>query len=103
MTKAHLAYKLSTSIAAMILSVTATQNASAQNASAPNVFGTHGNNHNHNRNHNNNNQAKAVDPGVRGGLPGAGGPAPAVGGASPATNPQVAGANTNGATNVIPS
>src|SRR5215469_3079459 len=145
MTKAHFAYKLSTSIAAMILSVTAAQKASAQNASAPNVFGTHGNNHNNNRN-NNNNQAKAVDPGVRGGPPGAGGPidgltaaqqtyftaalasfqvietgpdglgpgfnelscaachiAPAVGGASPATNPQVADANTNGATNVIPS
>src|SRR5215475_2860491 len=145
MTKAHLAYKLSTSIAAMILSVTAAQKASTQNASAPNVFGTHGNNHNNNRN-NNNNQAKAVDPGVRGGPPGAGGPidgltaaqqtyftaalasfqvietgpdglgpgfnelscaachiAPAVGGASPTTIPQVADANTNGATNVIPS
>src|SRR5215468_1054575 len=146
MTRAHLAYKLSTCIAAIILSVTAAQNTSAQNASArnasaPNVFGPHGNNHN-----NNNNQAKAVDPGVRGGPPGAGGPidgltaaqqtyftaalasfqvietgpdglgpgfnelscaachiAPAVGGASPTTNPQVADANTNGATNVIPS
>jgi CxxC motif-containing protein (DUF1111 family) len=145
MTKAHLGYKLATSIAAIILSVTAAQNASAQNASAPNVFGARGNNHNSNHN-NNNNQAKAVDPGVRGGPPGAGGPidgltatqqayftaalasfqvietgpdglgpgfnelscaachiAPAVGGASPTTNPQVADANTNGATNVIPS
>src|SRR6516162_1008841 len=68
MTKAHLGYKLSTSIAAMMLSVTAAQNALAQNAAAQNVFGTHRNNNN-----NNNNQSSAVDPGVRGGSPGAGG------------------------------
>src|SRR6516162_142673 len=141
MTKAHLGYKLSTSIAAMMLSVTAAQNALAQNAAAQNVFGTHRNNNN-----NNNNQSSAVDPGVRGGSPGAGGTIggltatqqayftaaqasfqvietppvglgpgfnelscanchinPAVGGSSPATNPQVTDANTDGATNVIPS
>src|ERR1700751_62370 len=149
MTKAHFGYTLSTSIAAMMLSVTAgqnalAQNASARNASAQNVFGTHRNNNNNNNN--NNNQSRAVDPGVRGGPPGAGGPidgltasqqayftaaqasfqvietppvglgpgfnelscaachiSPAVGGARPGTNPQGADANTNGATNVIPS
>jgi len=52
----------------MMLSVTAAQNALAQNAAAQNVFGTHRNNNN-----NNNNQSSAVDPGVRGGSPGAGG------------------------------
>jgi CxxC motif-containing protein (DUF1111 family) len=136
-------YKLSTSIAAMMLSAIAAQNASAQN-----VFGANRNNHNHNPgNHNpGNNDPGAVDPGVRGGPAGAGGPiggltaaeqafftaaqarfqvienvpaglgpgfnelscaschiSPAVGGASPATNPQVTDANTDGATNVIPS
>jgi CxxC motif-containing protein (DUF1111 family) len=141
MTKAHLGYRLSTSIAAIVLSVTASQNALAQNASAQNVLVTRNNHHN-----NNNNQSSAVDPGVRGGSPGAGGTIggltatqqayftaaqasfqvietppiglgpgfnelscanchinPAVGGSSPATNPQVTDANTNGATNVIPS
>jgi CxxC motif-containing protein (DUF1111 family) len=65
MTKAHLAYKLSASIAAMMLSVTAAQNASAQSR-----------NHNQNpSNHNPGNQDPgAVDPGVRGGAPGVGGP-----------------------------
>jgi CxxC motif-containing protein (DUF1111 family) len=65
MTKAHLAYKLSASIAAMMLSVTAAQNASAQSR-----------NHNQNpSNHNPGNQdPAAVDPGVRGGAPGVGGP-----------------------------
>ena len=53
MTKAHLGYKLSTSIAAMMLSVTAAQNALAQNAAAQNVFGTHRNNNNNNNNNNN--------------------------------------------------
>jgi CxxC motif-containing protein (DUF1111 family) len=68
MTKAHLGYKLSTSIAAMMLSVTAAQNASAQNA-----LGTNRNNHNHN--HDPGGQSSgAVDPGVRGGTPGVGGP-----------------------------
>jgi CxxC motif-containing protein (DUF1111 family) len=149
MTKAHLGYKLSTSIAALMLSVTAAQNASAQNALAQNALGTNRNNLNHNHNnghHDPSPSSGAVDPGVRGGPPGAGGPiggltaaeqafftaaqarfsviedvpaglgpgfnelscaschiAPAVGGASPATNPQVTDANTDGATNVIPS
>jgi CxxC motif-containing protein (DUF1111 family) len=71
MTKAQ--YKLSTSIAAMLLSVIAAQNASAQN-----VFGANRNNHNHNHNPGNhnpgNNDPGAVDPGVRGGPAGAGGP-----------------------------
>jgi CxxC motif-containing protein (DUF1111 family) len=146
MTKTHLGYKLSTSIAAMMLSVMAAQNASAQNA-----LGTNRNNHDHNRNGhhgccNDPPSSGAVDPGVRGGSPGAGGPvggltaaemafftaasarfqvietvpaglgpgfnelscaschiSPAVGGSSPATNPQVTDANTDGATNVIPS
>jgi CxxC motif-containing protein (DUF1111 family) len=64
-TKAHLGYKLSTSIAAMMLSVTAAQNAVAQSRS-----------HNHNPgNHDPGSQSSgAVDPGVRGGTPGAGGP-----------------------------
>ena len=147
MTKAHLGYKLSTSIAAMTLSVMAAQNASAQNASAQNALGTNRHNHNHNNGHHDPSPSSgATDPGVRGGPPGAGGPiggltaaemafftaaqarfqviedvpaglgpgfnelscsgchiSPAVGGASPATNPQVTDANTDGATNVIPS
>jgi CxxC motif-containing protein (DUF1111 family) len=142
MTKSHLGYKLSlTSIAAMMLSVTAAQNALAQNASG-------------NRGHHSHtgccsdpsSSSSVVDPGVRGGPPGVGGavgglttaqqafftaaqarfqvtetvPAglgpgfnelscagchifPAVGGSSPTTNPQVTDANTDGATNVIPS
>jgi CxxC motif-containing protein (DUF1111 family) len=137
MTKAHLGYRLSTSIAAMMLSVTAAQNALAQSA--------------HKNMMKSSNQAAspspgAVDPGVRGGPAGAGGPIagltsaqqafftaaqasfgvietgtsglgpgfnelscqnchinPAIGGSSPATNPQVTDANTDGATNVIPS
>jgi CxxC motif-containing protein (DUF1111 family) len=140
MTKAHFGYKLSTSIVAMMLSVTAAQNALAQSRE-------HGHGHGHGNHDPGNNQSSgAVDPGVRGGTPGAGGPiggltaaemafftaaqarfqvietvpaglgpgfnelscaschiAPAVGGASPATNPQVTDANTDGATNVIPS
>jgi CxxC motif-containing protein (DUF1111 family) len=122
MAKSHLAYKLSTSIAAMLLGAAAAQNAPAQTANT------------------------AVDPGVRGGTAGAGDPIPgltpaqqlfftaaqaryevietvssglgpgfnelscaschifpAVGGGSPTTNPQVTDANTDGATNVIPS
>jgi len=141
MEKSHRAYRLSlTSIAAMVLGMTAAQNASAQS-----LLPTH------------KGMAKsssqmasqssgAVDPGVRGGAPGAGGSIaglttaeqnfftaaqarfevietvaaglgpgfnelscaschifPAVGGSSPATNPQVKDANTDGATNVIPS
>jgi CxxC motif-containing protein (DUF1111 family) len=150
MTKARLGYNLSTSIAAIMLSVTAAQNASAQSTSAQNALGTNRNNHNHHNGHHDPNDPSsssgAVDPGVRGGPPGAGGPiggltaaeqafftaaqarfqvietvpaglgpgfneiscaschiSPAVGGASPATNPQVTDANTDGATNVIPS
>jgi CxxC motif-containing protein (DUF1111 family) len=138
-------YKLSTSIAAMMLSATAAQNASAQNASAHNAS-AQSRHHQGNGNHDPSPSSGAVDPGVRGGPPGAGGPiggltaaeqafftaaqarfqvietvpaglgpgfnelscaschiAPAVGGASPATNPQVTDANTDGATNVIPS
>jgi CxxC motif-containing protein (DUF1111 family) len=65
MTKAHLGYRLSTSIAAMMLSVTAAQNALAQSA--------------HKNMMKSSNQAAspspgAVDPGVRGGPAGAGGP-----------------------------
>jgi hypothetical protein len=58
-------YTLSTSIAAMILSVTAAQNALAQNTNG---------NHNQNNNAVGNQSPGAVDPGVRGGPPGAGGP-----------------------------
>jgi CxxC motif-containing protein (DUF1111 family) len=122
MEKSHRAYKLSTSIAAMLLGAAAAQNALAQTTNT------------------------AVDPGVRAGTAGAGDPvpgltpaqqlfftaaqarfevietvaaglgpgfnelscagchiAPAVGGSSPTTNPQVTDANTDGATNVIPS
>jgi CxxC motif-containing protein (DUF1111 family) len=129
-------YKLSTSIAAMMLSATAAQNALAQSR-----------HHGHGNGDDPGGQSSgAVDPGVRGGTPGAGGPvtgltsaemafftaaqarfevietvpsglgpgfnelscanchiAPAVGGSSPTTNPQVTDANTDGATNVIPS
>ena len=123
MAKSHRACKLSVSIAAIILGVTAAQNALAQTTTQT-----------------------AVDPGVRGGTAGAGDPIPgltaaqqlfftaaqarfevietvaaglgpgfnelscaschifpAVGGSSPMVNPQVTDANTNGATNVIPS
>jgi CxxC motif-containing protein (DUF1111 family) len=123
MAKSHRACKLSVSIAAIILGVTAAQNVLAQTTTQT-----------------------AVDPGVRGGTAGAGDPVPgltpaqqlfftaaqarfevietvaaglgpgfnelscaschvfpAIGGASPTTNPQVTDANTNGATNVIPS
>jgi len=60
-------YKLSTSIAAMLLSVTAAQNALAQSRHQ-------GDGHGH-RNHDPSGQSSgAVDPGVRGGTPGAGGP-----------------------------
>jgi hypothetical protein len=131
-------YKLSTSVAAMMLSLTAvqTQNALAQSRQ-------HGHGHG---NDPGSQSSGAVDPGVRGGPAGAGGPIqgltaaqmafftaaqarfeqvetvssglgpgfnelvcsnchiqPAVGGASPTTNPQVTDANTDGATNVIPS
>jgi CxxC motif-containing protein (DUF1111 family) len=132
-TEGHLGYKLSTSIAAMMLSVTAAQNALAQS-------GRHG------HDPSNAQSSAAVDPGVRGGPAGAGSPVggltaaeqafftaatarfevietvssglgpgfnelacanchinPAVGGSSPTTNPQVTDANTDGATNVIPS
>jgi CxxC motif-containing protein (DUF1111 family) len=129
MAKSQLACKLSlTSIAAIVLGVTAAHNAFAQSTGAPSK------------------SVAAVDPGVRGGPPGAGGPVgglnaaqmafftaaqasfqvietvpvglgpgfnelscaschifPAVGGSSPATNPQVTDANADGATNVIPS
>jgi CxxC motif-containing protein (DUF1111 family) len=172
MTRAHVGYKLYTSIAAMMLSVTAqnalaqntsTQNPSTQNGSGTNR-GTQGQNGQNRGIQGQNGQNRgtqgqngqtgcctnqssgAVDPGVRGGTPGAGGPvggltsaemafftaaqarfevietvpaglgpgfnelacanchiAPAVGGASPTTNPQVTDANTDGATNVIPS
>jgi CxxC motif-containing protein (DUF1111 family) len=123
MGKSHRACKLSVSIAAIVLGVTAAQNALAQTTTNT-----------------------AVDPGVRGGTAGAGDPvpgltpaqqlfftaaqarfevietvssglgpgfnelscaschvAPAIGGSSPTTNPQVTDANTDGATNVIPS
>ena len=68
MIKSHLGYKLSlTSIAAMMLSVTATQNALAQSRDRDH----------HNRNpssSSSNSSSGAVDPGVRGGPVGAGGP-----------------------------
>jgi CxxC motif-containing protein (DUF1111 family) len=132
MSKSHRAYALSlTSIAAMLLGVTAAQDALAQSKSG---------------NQKPSQSSGAVDPGVRGGTPGAGGSVgglttaeqnfftaatarfevietvpsglgpgfnelacanchiqPAVGGSSPTTNPQVTDANTDGATNVIPS
>jgi CxxC motif-containing protein (DUF1111 family) len=141
-TKSHVAWRLSfTSIAAIMLSVTAAQDASAQN-----VLGTNRNNHNGHQANDPSPSSGAVDPGVRGGAPGAGGPIagltaaqqafftaaqasfgvietgtsglgpgfnelscqnchinPAIGGSSPTTNPQVTDANTDGATNVIPS
>jgi CxxC motif-containing protein (DUF1111 family) len=138
MAKSHLGCKFSlTSIAAMMLSVTAAQNALAQSTNRS---------QNQNNNAVSNQSSGAVDPGVRGGPAGAGGPiagltaaqqafftaaqasfgvietgatglgpgfnelscqnchiSPAIGGSSPATNPQVTDANTDGATNVIPS
>jgi CxxC motif-containing protein (DUF1111 family) len=138
MAKSHLACRLSlTSIAAMMLGVTAAQNALAQNKITTNGSTATSNS---------SQSSAAVDPGVRGGPPGAGGSVggltaaeqafftaaqarfevietvpsglgpgfnelscanchinPAVGGSSPATNPQVTDANTDGATNVIPS
>ena len=59
------------SIAAMMLSVTAAQNALAQD-----VFGTNRGSHGHNGHTGccNNQSSGAVDPGVRGGTPGAGTP-----------------------------
>jgi CxxC motif-containing protein (DUF1111 family) len=66
MTKAHFGYKLSTSIVAMMLSVTAAQNALAQSRE-------HGHGHG-NHDPGNNQSSGAVDPGVRGGPAGAGGP-----------------------------
>ena len=65
MTKSRLGYKSSlASMAAMMLSVTAAQNVSAQST----------NNHNQNGNAVANQSPGAVDPGVRGGPPGSGGP-----------------------------
>jgi CxxC motif-containing protein (DUF1111 family) len=128
MAKSQLACRLSlTSIAALVLGVTAVHNAFAQSTGAPSK------------------SVAAVDPGVRGGPPGVGGPVggltaaeqafftaaqarfevietvsaglgpgfnelacsnchihPAVGGSSPPTNPQVTDANVMGAKNVIP-
>jgi CxxC motif-containing protein (DUF1111 family) len=68
MIKSHLGYKLSlTSIAAMMLSVTATQNALAQSRDR--------NHHNrHTSSSSSSSSSSVVDPGVRGGPAGAGGP-----------------------------
>jgi CxxC motif-containing protein (DUF1111 family) len=81
MTKAHLGYKLSTSVAAMMLSVTAAQNALAQNAlpqsaSGQNAIGTNTSVTTRNPNPGSQFPSRrgAVDPGVRGGTPGVGGP-----------------------------
>jgi hypothetical protein len=74
MTKSHVAWRLSfTSIAAIMLSVTAAHNASAQN-----VLGTNRNNHNghHGCCNDPSPSSGAVDPGVRGGTAGAGDPVP---------------------------
>jgi CxxC motif-containing protein (DUF1111 family) len=65
-TKTHLRYKLSTSIAAVMLSVTATQNASAESR--------HHDHHHHGCCDDPSSSSGAVDPGLRGGPPGAGGP-----------------------------
>src|ERR1700751_1689299 len=68
MIKSHLGYKLSlTSIAAMMLSVTATQNALAQSRDRDH--------HNrHTSSSSSSSSSSVVDPGVRGGPAGAGGP-----------------------------
>jgi CxxC motif-containing protein (DUF1111 family) len=75
MTKSHLAFRLSlTSIAAIMVSLTAAHNALAQNAQ--NVTNksetTHGDNGH--RGCCSSQSSRVVDPGVRGGAPGAGGP-----------------------------
>jgi hypothetical protein len=87
MAQSYHTHKLSlTSIVAIMLSMTAAQNASAQNASAQNVSGTnrgtqgHGGQNRGTQGRNGqtgcctNQSAGAVDPGVRGGTRGAGGP-----------------------------
>jgi CxxC motif-containing protein (DUF1111 family) len=66
MTKTQLGYKLSTSIAAVMLSVTAAQNASAE--------GRHHEHHHHGCCGDPSSSSGAVDPGLRGGPPGAGNP-----------------------------
>jgi CxxC motif-containing protein (DUF1111 family) len=66
MTKTQLGYKLSTSIAAVMLSVTAAQNASAE--------GRHHEHHHHGCCGDPSSSSGAVDPGLRGGPPGAGSP-----------------------------
>ena len=65
-TKTHLGYKLSTSIAAAMLSVTAAQNASAESR--------HHDHHHRGCCNDPSSSSGAVDPGVRGGPPGVGGP-----------------------------
>jgi CxxC motif-containing protein (DUF1111 family) len=67
MRKAHLGHKLSASIAAVMLSVVAAQNALAQSRNQG---------HGHGDGNGNSQSSRAVDPGVRGGPAGAGGPVP---------------------------
>jgi CxxC motif-containing protein (DUF1111 family) len=66
MTKTHLGYKLSTSIAAVLLSATAAQSASAESR--------HHDHHHHGCCNDPDSSPGAVDPGLRGGSPGAGSP-----------------------------
>jgi CxxC motif-containing protein (DUF1111 family) len=66
MTKTHLGYKLSTSIAAVLLSATAAQSASAESR--------HRDHHHHGCCNDPDSSPGAVDPGLRGGSPGAGSP-----------------------------
>jgi len=67
MTKTHLGCKLSTSIAAVMLSVTAAQNASAESR-------RHDHHHHHGCCNDPSSSSGPVDPGLRGGPPGAGSP-----------------------------
>jgi CxxC motif-containing protein (DUF1111 family) len=66
MAKAHLGYRLSTSIAAVMLSMTAAQNASAERR--------HHDHHHHGCCNDPSSSSGPVDPGLRGGSPGAGSP-----------------------------
>jgi Di-haem oxidoreductase, putative peroxidase len=73
MIKSHLAFRLSlTSIAAIMLCLTAAQNVLAQNAQ--NVIDRNGTTNGGNVHRSGSQSLRALDPGVRGGPPGAGGP-----------------------------
>ena len=73
MIKSHLAFRLSlTSIATIMVCLTAAQNTLAQNAQ--NVTDRNGTTHGGNVHRGGSQSLRALDPGMRGGPPGAGGP-----------------------------